>query len=123
MTESEHPAADATAAAICSALDAPAIAAGFAAGQASSWSGAASVIFCADPAALSPSLREQIDDETHGPDGPRCLDLTVEAEQGADGGWQLTRADFEAEPIADAPRTLDEGLEFIARWLEAAARP
>ncbi len=104
-------------AAICTALDGPAVAAGFAAGQPWAGEGAASVIFCSDPATLAGSLRVLVDDETHGPGGPQCIDLTVAAAL-APVGWTVTRADLEGHEVALAGRDLEGALVELAAWLE-----
>ena len=102
MTQGEHPEPSAAAAAICTALNEPANAVGFAAGQPSAQAGLASVIFCSAPDTLASSLRVLIDDDTHGPDGPLCIDLTIEATLQPGRGWVVQRADVETVLVADA---------------------
>ena len=103
MTQGEHPeSAAAAAAAICAALDEPAVAAGFAPGQAHWQAGMASAIFCSAPDILASSLRVLIDDETHGSNGPLCIDLTIEATLQPGRGWVVQRADVETVLAADA---------------------
>ena len=123
MTVVHHPDADAIAATICDALDDVAVAAGFARGQRNSERDRASVIFCADPATLAPRLRARIDDDTHGPDGPRCIDLTVEARRSPQNAWVVTRADFEGEEVPLSTVALDDALGEIAAWLDVQTGP
>ena len=115
MVEHSEPAV--VAVQVCAALDSNAVAAGFAAGQRWVGEGAVSVIFCANPATLAPALRARIDDETHGPGGPLCIDLTIEAADTSDG-WVVTRADLEGEPVPSSVHNLDAALVEIAAWLE-----
>jgi len=106
MTRGEHPDSQAVAATICAALKEPAVAAGFAPGQPHAEAGRASVIFCSAPDTVARSLRGLIDDDTHGPEGPHCIDLTIEAGLQAGGGWALARADVESESLVDAALAL-----------------
>lgn len=119
MTVVHHPDADAIAAAICEALDDVSVAAGFARGQRYSERDMASVIFCADPAMLTPRLRARIDDDTHGPDGPHCIDLTVQARRSPERAWAVTRADLEGEEVPLSNDALADALGAIAGWLDS----
>jgi hypothetical protein len=118
MTVVDHPEADSIAATVCDVLDTVAVAAGFARGQRHSERDRASVIFCADPATLAPRLRARIDDSTHGPDGPRCIDLTVEARRSSHDGWVVTRADLEGDTVPLSNHGLTAALAAIAVWLD-----
>lgn len=119
MTVVNHPEADAIADTICAVLDAVAVAAGFARGQRYSERDMASVIFCSDPATLAPLLRARIDDDTHGPDGSHCIDLTVEAHRSPQHAWALTRADLDGETVLLNNDDLVGALGVIAAWLES----
>jgi hypothetical protein len=104
MARLEHPEPTPAEAAgeICSALNDPAVAAGFAAGQPPAHPGLASVIFSGAPNRVARLLRVLIDDETHGPAGPLCIDLTIEATLQPGLGWVVSRADVETVRVADA---------------------
>lgn len=119
----DHPEADSIAATVCDVLDSVAVAAGFARGQRHSERDRASVIFCADPVTLAPRLRVLIDDASHGPDGPRCIDLTVEVRRSSQHGWVVTRADLEGDTVPLSNHGLTDALAAIAVWLEGQAVP
>jgi len=108
MTRGEHSEAAAAAAEICAALNGPAVAAGFALGQPHSQAGVASVIFCSAPDSVATSLRVLINDDAHGPDGPLCIDLTIEATLQPGFGWVMGRADIETVLAADAALALGD---------------